>query len=186
MSLEIAKYDDVDSYYVVNKADYDAGLNLTADAPAIIQELRQATNEIILRQARLPDRCAVKISVAINPPRPRVRGYATFLHLIQGCSLPDLESVLGFRSGVLQQNGVYLYVIDALSLNQSNIAPRGNTDWSAGVTPRDLYNLSKAHGVEVKYHRDYPSATNPIAQFIILSDVPFLGSVRHIKPGEVV
>jgi len=186
MKLGIGKYDDDDSYYVVNKADHDVGLNSVAGGPKIIEELRQATNEIILRQARLPGQYVVKISVAINPPKPKVRGYTTFLHLIQGRSLPDLENTLGFRPGVLQQNGAYLYVIDSLALNQSNIAPRGNTDWSAGVSPRDLDNLSKAHGTEIKHHRDYPPAKNPIIQFVLLSEVPFLGAVRLIKPGEIV
>ncbi|MEX8520310.1 MAG: hypothetical protein AB3X44_17530 [Leptothrix sp. (in: b-proteobacteria)] len=186
MKLEIAKYDDDDSYYAVNKADYDAGLNSVANDPAIIQELRHATNEIILRHARLPGKFAVKISVALNPPRAKVRGYATFLHLVQGCSLSDLENTLGFRSGVLQQNGAYLYVIDALALNQNNIAPRGNTDWSAGISPRDIDNLSKAHGKTVQHHRNYPAASKPIIQFALLEEVPILGPVRLIKPGEVV
>lgn len=186
MKLGIASYDDDDSCYAVNKADYDARLNSVANEPAIIQELRQATNEIILRQARLPGQFPVKISAAINQPRPKVRGYATFLHLIKGSSLPELENMLGLRSGVLQHKGAYLYLIDALSLNQSNVAPRGNTDWSAGVTPRDLDNLSKLHGKEVKYHRDYPASSKPIIQFTVLSEVPFLGQIQLIKPGEVV
>lgn len=186
MKLGTEKYDDDDSCYAVNKADYDAGLNSVVNDPAAIQELRHATNEIILRQARLPGRFVVKISVALNQPKQKVRGYATFLHLIQGLSLFDLENTLGFRPGVLQQNGAYLYVIDSLALNQGNIAPRGKTNWSAGITPRDLDNLSKAHGKEIAYHRDYPPAKNPIIQFALLEDVPTLGSVRFIKQGEVV
>jgi hypothetical protein len=186
MNLGIEKYEDDDSFYAVNKADHDAGLNAVGHAPAAIQELRYATNEIILRQARLPGRFAVKISVALNQPKPKVRGYATFLHLVQGRSLSELEDTLGFRSGVLQLNGAYIYVIDALALNQCNIAPRGNTDWSAGIAPRDLDKLSKAHGKEIKHHRDYPPAKSPAIQFALLAEVPILRSVRHIRQGEVV
>lgn len=180
------KYEDEDSSYAVNKADYDAGLNSVANAPMALQEFRKATNEIILRQAALPGRFAVKISVALSQPKSKVRGYATFLHLIQGRSLSELENTLGFRAGVLQKYGAYLYVIDVLALNPGNIAPRGNTDWSAGITPRDLDNLSTAHGKEVKYHQNYPPAKNPVIQFVLLAEVPTLGSVRHIKQGEVV
>jgi hypothetical protein len=185
VTLSTAKYDDDEAYYVVNNADYDIGLNSTAGDPEIIQELRRATNDIIIRQAKMPGRFAVKIAAGLNQPRTTVKGYATFLHLIQGSSLAELEQQLGYKSGALQRNGAYVYLVDGLALNQNNIAPRGNTDWSAGVSPRDLDNLSKAAGKEIGYHRDYPAASKPIIQFVILEPVPHVG-IRFILPGGAV
>jgi hypothetical protein len=185
VKLSIAKYDDDDAYYAVNNADYNAGLNSTRGDPDIIQELRRATNDIIIRQAKVPGQFAVKVSAGLNQPRAKVRGYATFLHFIQGSSLTELEQKLGFKSGVLQQNGAYIYLIDALSLHQNNIAPRGNTDWSAGLSPRDLATLSEHHGKQVAYHRDYPAATRPMIQFAILEEVPHVG-IRFVSPGRLV
>ena len=64
--------------------------------------------------------------------------------------------------------------------------PRGNSDWSAGVTPRDLHNLSNKHGVSVEYDPNYPPASDPVIQFKILTAVPFVGAPRFIKSGETV
>jgi len=181
----IGKYDDDDAYYAVNNADYDVGLNSTSGDPEIIKELRRATNDIIIRQAKVPGQFAVKVSVGLNQPRAKVKGYATFLHFIEGSSLNELEQKLGFKNGVLQQNGAYVYLIDALSLHQDNIAPRGNTNWSAGLSPRDLATLSEQYGKDVAYHRDYPAATHPIIQFAVLEEVPYVG-IRFVKPGGFV
>ena len=183
MKLSKVKYDDEDAYYAVNLADYDAKLNSTDGAPEIIKELRRATNEVILRQAKKEGQRVVKVGVGTKPPTAKVRGYATFLSFIKGSGLADLERKLGFRAGVLQQHGAYIYHVDGLSLNANNIAPRGNTDWSAGVTPRDLDTLSKESGVSVGNHRDYPSATKPVLQFAILEEVSYVGEPVFIKPG---
>lgn len=185
MKLSIGKYDEDDAYYAVNNADYDVGLNSTSADPDIIKELRRASNDIILRQAKVPGQFAVKVSAGLNPPRAKVRGYATFLHFIQGSNLAELEQKLGFKSGVLQQNGAHIYLIDALSLQQGNIAPRGNTDWSGGMSPRDLATLSEQHGKAVANHRDYPPATRPIIQFAVLEEVPHVG-VRFVNPSGLV
>jgi hypothetical protein len=187
MTLTIAQYDDDAAFYVVNKADYDPALNaLDAEAPDIMKELRRDTIEIILRNARKAGEQLVKVSMAARPPATKVKGYATFLRFIQGSSLADLEGTLGFRAGTLQSTGAYVYQVDPLALNAKNIAPRGNSDWSAGVTPRDLDNLSRQTGKQIEYHRDYPAATRPIIQFAILEPVPVLGAPRVIKTGDVV
>lgn len=186
MILDIKRYDNDDAFYAINRADYERELNSVLDAPAALQEFRRATNEIILRQARRSDRSVVKVAAASLPLRASVRGYATFLHLLNGCTMQMLEDRLGFRPGSLQTAGVYLYTVDSFALNESNIAPRGNTDWSAGITPRDLHNLSRQHGNEVGYHREYPAAKDPIIQFIILEEVPYVGTIRCIRPGETV
>jgi hypothetical protein len=186
MSFGIARYDDDGAYYVVNKADYELGLNSVRGAPKIVQELRRETIGIILREAKKPGEQVVKVAMASRPPSPTVRGYATFLRFLSGSDLPELERKLGFKSGALQSAGAYVYHVDSLALNTNNIAPRGSSDWSAGVTPRDLHNLSQQHGMNVGYHRDYPPATQPIFQFTILEPVPFLGPPRFIKIGESV
>jgi hypothetical protein len=187
MSLTIAQYDDDAAFYVVNKADYEAGLNaLGDDAPDIMKELRRETTEIILRTARKAGEQVVKVSMGTRPPATKVKGYATFLRFIQGGSLAELERRLGFRSGALQTGGAYVYHLDPLALNASNVAPRGNSDWSAGVTPRDLHNLSQKTGKDVGYHKNYPPAAQPIIQFAILEEVPVLGAPRFIKQGDTV
>ena len=180
------KYDDDDALYAVNMADRDVNLNSTAGLPDIMKELRQDTNEILVRQAQKSGQSAVKIAVGGKPPTAKIRGYATFLSFIKGSDLPELEQKLGFKSGVLQLHGAYVYHVDGLALTTSNIAPRGNTDWSAGLSPRDLYVLSNAIGAPVGYHREYPPAAKPIPQFIILAEVPFIGPPRFVKLGDVV
>jgi hypothetical protein len=187
MTLSIAQYDDDAAFYVVNKADYDAALNALDDgAPDIMKELRRETIDIILRNARKAGEQVVKVSMGTRPPATKVKGYATFLRFIQGSSLVELEGKLGFRSGALQTGGAYIYHVDPLALNASNIAPRGNSDWSAGVTPRDLHNLSQKTAKDVGYHKNYPPAAQPIIQFAILEEVPFLGAPRFIKNGDTV
>ena len=185
MKLSIGTYDEDHAYYAVNNADYDMALNSTDGDLDIFKELRRATNDILIRKAIMPGQFPVKIATGLNQPRTKVRGYATFLHFIQGSSLAQLEEKLGFKTGVLQQHGAYVYLIDALSLHQGNIAPRGNTNWSAGVSPRDLATLSERSGKDVAYHRDYPAATSPIIQFAVLEEVPHVG-VRFVKPGGLV
>jgi hypothetical protein len=187
MTLTIAKYDDDAAFYVVNEADYHPHLNaLDAGAPDIMKELRRETIDIILRNARKADDHVVKVAMGSRPPAPRVKGYATFLRFLQGAGLAELEEKLGFKTGVLQASGAYVYTIDPLALNADNIAPRGNTDWSAGVTPRDLHNLSVKEGKPVGYHRDYPAAKQPIIQFAILEPVPYLGAPRFLRAGDTV
>lgn len=182
--LSARKYDDDDSYYVVNEADRDRSLDSVAGAPAIIQELRTATIEIILRNARNPGEIVAKVTTN-RSVKGKVSGYATFLKYIRGSDLDELERRLGMRAGVLQ-SGAYLYEVDPFSLNAGNIGPRGNTDWSAGVSPRDVDNVRKQQGVAAGYHRDYPTASKPIIQFIIYDQVPYIGSPRFIRPGEKV
>jgi hypothetical protein len=186
MRVDAAKYDDDDAYYAVNLADYDAQLNSTAGAPEIVKELRKSTVEILLAHAKKADQQVVKVAIGSKPPAPKVRGYATFLQFVVGSTLGELEQKLGFRTGVLQAHGAYIYHVNEHALNDRNIVPRGNTDWSAGVSPRDLHNLSRQSGVPVGYHRDYPAATIPIIQFCILEPVPYVGQPRFVKPGQTV
>jgi hypothetical protein len=187
MTLTFAQYDDDAAFYVVNKADYDAALNaVDDDAPDIMKELRRETIDVILRNARKIGEHVVKVSMGTRPPATKVKGYATFLRFIQGSTLANLEAKLGFRSGTLQTGGAYIYNVDPLALNASNIAPRGNSDWSAGVTPRDLFNVSQKSGTDVGYHRDYPAASQPIIQFAILEPIPIVGAPRFVRKGDTV
>ncbi|WP_207000299.1 hypothetical protein [Trinickia mobilis] len=173
------RYDHEDAYYAVIVDDL-------LGAPDALIELRRATNELILLHARRAGQQVVKVVAGDLPPRKTVKGYVTFLECIVNSRLQELEQKLGFKSGALQRYGAYLYNADALSLNVENIAPRGNTDWSGGVTPRDLFTLSEKMGADVGYHRDYPRAIHPIFQFEILKDVPIIGAPRFIVPNGVV
>jgi hypothetical protein len=186
VKLKFEKYKNEDAYYAINLADRNIFLNSVTEDIEIIQNLRRATNEIILRQAREAGQQVVKVGVGDRPPTAKVMGYATFLSFVRGSSLSELEQKLGFKTGVLQYFGAYIYQVDGLSLNTTNIAPRGNTDWSAGITPRDLFNLSKEGGVAVGNHKDYPAATMPIFQFAILEEVPVVGVPRFIKSSGMV
>jgi hypothetical protein len=186
MKMKFEKYTDSDDYYGVNEADYDASLNSLAGAPPIMQELRQGTIDILLRQASNEGQSVVKVTSGLVAVRPQVKGYATFLSQVKGSNLAELEQKLGFKAGVLQVNGAYIYTVNPLALNPGNIAPRGNTDWSAGLSPRDLHNLSNVAGVTVGNHRDYPAATKPILQFTILEPVPYLGGPRFLTGMAVV
>jgi hypothetical protein len=170
----------------VNLADEFAQFNSTKGMPPIMQELRQATNQLILEQARKLGQCAVKFVVGSNPVRPKISGYATFLSFVQGSSPAELEAKLGFKPGVLQAHGAYMYQVDVLALNSGIIAPRGNSDWPGGITPRDLYNLSLKNRSAVHYSPNYPPATQPIPQFVILQEVPYIGPPRFIHPDGVV
>ena len=178
MPLDFAKYEDDDAYYVVNPADHDASLNSVDGQPTVLQEFRLATIDILLAVARRTDQYVIKVTPYV-PPRTSVKGYVTFPRFLEGCDLGGLERRLGFRSAILA-GGAYLYTVNTASLNRTNIAPRGNTDWSAGVSPRDLANVSEKRGGSVSHHRDYPPASEPIIQFAILTPVPCMGAPRFI------
>ena len=186
MKLRAKKNDDDDAYYVDNLADEEKLHNSLEGAPPVMQELRRATNEIIVNRARKEGDYVVKVAVANKSPKARIRGYATFYSCIKGSTLPELEEKLGFKKDALKEHGIHLYQIDGSAINTENIAPRGNTDWSGGASPRDLYNLSQELGKDVKYHKDYPKSTSPIIQFVILEEIPCLRKPRRIEPGEVV
>jgi hypothetical protein len=177
MTAKACRYDDEDVYYAAIVDDID-------NAPAAQKELRQATIELILVHGRRPGQRVVKVTAGDRPVRSSVRGYATFLECVEHSDLRELEERLGFKTGALQHSGALLYFVDAFSLHAGNIAPRGNSDWSGGVTPRDLYELSARTGTEVGYHRDYPSASRPIIQFEIQTEVPVLGAPRFLGPHE--
>jgi len=173
--------------YVVNQADRrgNAHLNSVEDAPEVMQDIRRDTIETLLRVARRPDEQVVKVMSKYDGMQKTVSGYVTFLRFLKGSTCAGLERKLGYKAGALA-NGAYILNVDALALNADNIVPRGNSDWSAGVTPRDLDNLSKEHGVTVEYDPDYPPASEPIIQFRLLTDVPFIGVPRFIKGHETV
>jgi len=171
--------------FVVNKADRreKAHLNSVADAPEALRDIRRDTIETLLRVARKPGEQVVKVVAKSDDLPATVSGYVTFLRFLEGSTCSDLEKKLGFKPGALS-SGAHIFNVDALALNADNIVPRGNSDWSAGVTPRDLHNLSNKHGVTVEYDPSYPPASEPVIQFRILTAVPFIGRPRFIKPGE--
>jgi hypothetical protein len=151
-------------------------------------ELRRDTIESILRTARKPGEQVVKVAAVADPKEPplaKVKGYATFLRFLKGSGIAELEVKLGLAKGKLA-NGAYLYAVDPLSLNLSNVVPEGYTDWSDGVTPRELHNLSQKHGVTVTYDPRYPASASPIIQFRILDEVPYIGKPRFLKAGDIV
>ena len=149
-------------------------------------ELRRDTIEIILRTARKPGEQVAKVVAGDQPVRQTVGGYATFLRFLKGDGMAELENKLGFASGTLTRHGAYIYIVDPFSLNASNVVPEGYTDWSDGVTPRELHNLSQRSGVDVTYNPRYPAASAPIIQFRILDRVPYIGAPRFVKNDEVV
>lgn len=148
-------------------------------------ELRRDTVETILRVARKPGEQVAKVIRGDKPVYPMVRGFATFLRFLKGSSIAQLENKLGFAKGALA-HGAYIYAVDPLALNLSNVVPEGYTDWSDGVTPRELHNLSTKSGTRVTYDPEYPASSSPIIQFRILEDVPYIGQPRFVKPGEIV
>ena len=99
-------------------------------------ELRRDTIESILRTARKPGEQVVKVAAVVDnkPPAAKIKGYATFQRFLKGSGIAELEIKLGFAKGALA-NGAYIYTVDALSLNLSNVVPEGYTDWSDGITP---------------------------------------------------
>ena len=146
-------------------------------------ELRRDTVDIILRTARKPGEHVVKVIQGDDPVYATVKGgFVTFLRFIVGSTLPELEEKLGFAKGKLA-NGAHLYMVDPLSLDASNVVPEGYSDWSDGVTPRELHNLSAAAGAAVTYDPRYPASRTPIIQFRILDEVPYVGQPRFVKPG---
>jgi hypothetical protein len=177
-------------YHADKKVDRQTFSDSLRGEPAGFQdamtELRRDTIEIILRTARTRGQQVVKVVKGDDPVWPTVRpGFATFLRFLQGSGIPELEETLGFAKGTLS-HGAYLYSVDHLSLNASNIFPEGYTDWSDGVTARERYVLSQKHGVPVTDHPSYPASTKPIIQFRILDEVPYVGQPRFVKPGEIV
>ena len=153
-------------------------MNSVAGQPEALQNIRAATVEILLARARNAGDTVVKVTMN-KPPCPAVKGYVTFLSQIAGSDLASLERKLGFRPGVLQQ-GAYVYSVDGSALHAGNIAPRGNSNWSAGVSPRDLDNLTKQVGAPVGYHKNYPPALDPVLQFTVLEPVPYVGAPRFV------
>lgn len=179
-------YTDPDGpYYVVNTADprdKDSAGDDLSDQPEATLELRAATISSILRTIQNPRNAVVKISM-VGAARPKVRGYATFAHFLDGATLQQLETMLGYRSGVLQ-NGCNVYYLEPHDIKADNIGPRYLTSWSAGVSPRDLHNLSKQAGKPVGYHPNYPAASDPIFQFVIFRAEVGYRDLKVLQPGE--
>jgi hypothetical protein len=155
----------------------------------VMTELRRDTIDIILRTAHKPGEQVVKVVAgdnAVTATVPiKVRGFVTFLRFLKGSGLAELETKLGFAKGALSM-GAYIYNVDPFALNATNVVPEGYTDWSDGVTPRELHNLSQKHGVPVTYNPKYPASSAPIIQFRILEDVPYVGAPRFVRNGETV
>jgi len=172
-------------HLIRNRADEFPEYDRHEDAP-IIDETRAATVAVILNHARTKPDPIVKVSRDLIP-RPTVKGYATFLSQIKGKTLAQLESSLGFAQGRLSL-GAMVYFVDAFALDSSNIAPRGNTNWSAGVTPEELHKMreSNPHLTIRDAHPDYPRAETPIYQMVIYRHVSHDGRPRRIDPGTTV
>lgn len=150
-----------------------------------MSELRRDTIETILRVARKPGEQVAKVIRGDKPVYATVRGFCTFMRFLKGSGIPELEKKLGFAKGALA-HGAHIYVVDPLSLTLSNVVPEGYTDWSDGVTPRELHKLSIRKGEAVTYDPEYPASPSPIVQFRILDDVPYIGQPRFVKPGAIV
>lgn len=177
---------DKQTFNAVNHADDPAYKQLNAIeavAPPIMHELREATVKLLIARARKPGESVVKIRAVSLAVVSKVRGYVTFGSCLQGASLAEAEDRLGFKAGVLQAHGAHVYRVDPFALTLTNIAPRGTSAWSGGITPRDLHNLSQEAGKEVSYHPNYPSARASILQFFLIEEVRCLGQPVFVGPG---
>jgi hypothetical protein len=65
-----------------------------------------------------------------------VSGYVTMLKFVNYCTIPELETRLGMAPGHLR-NGVDIFFVDE-QLTPERIGARFTSQWSAGVSPRDL------------------------------------------------
>lgn len=188
MSLHLGyrKYDDDEAYYVVNWADKSPYLNSIELLPDSLKELRSQNIELLLGLARKSGEQVVKFTTGHRQPETRIKGYATFLSSVRGCSLPDLEESLGFKPGVLVSAGAYCYRVDVSALNANNVVPRGTTAWPGGISPRELEEYSDKVGRNLETHRDYPASENPVIQFCILEKVGTIGVPRYLNYDDVV
>lgn len=185
MAGKAKRYKNGLGYYAENPADENAELDKLHGYPDAILEFRRGTVELLLNHARRPEVSVAKVVSGAEPVFDRVYGYVTFLSCIEGADLAELEKRLGFRTGVLTSRGAHLYRVDPSALTSKNVAPRGNTDWSAGITPRDLDSLTKTVGETVEHHREFPAAEIPIIQFRIhWPPVPCLGAPRFLKDND--
>jgi len=184
MDFEAQEYsDDPASWYAANLSDRIGSKNHFVGGPAALNELREATIGIILARARRSGVQVVKVVPATAKVWPKIGGYMTFLdQLAPGSTLDEIEDQVGFRRGALA-DGARLYTIAATSLRSDNLAPRYTSAWSAGISPRDLENIERDSGHKVDYHRDYPPATRPVFQFVLLERVTPTGPPRMIPPG---
>ena len=171
-NLRFATYDNDSRLYVVNPADRAGD---PSDAHPAIRQLQTASRAVILRACRNPDNVVVKVTDA-GPHYTQVRGYVTLASFLKGANPQELERRLGMRSGALS-GGCRVHQVDSRALTVDNIGPRYMTSWPAGVSPRDLDLLSQRVPRPVDYHRDYPPASEPIAQFVLYRPVPTVRSV---------
>src|SRR5688572_30116278 len=187
MNLDVKKSDS--GHHPLKKVDKQTFATSLKDASyaekEVMSELRRETIDIILRNARKPGEQVVKVVEGDKPVASKVRGFATFLRFLKGSGMAELEAKLGFAKGALS-TGAHIYNVDPLALNATNVVPEGYTDWSDGVTPRELHNLSQKRGVAVTYDPKYPASTDPIIQFRILDEVPYIGPPRFVRNGETV
>jgi hypothetical protein len=96
-----------------------------------------------------------------------VSGYVTMLKFVNYCTIPELETRLGMAPGHLR-NGVDIFFVDE-QLTPERIGARFTSQWSAGVSPRDLLR------VDAKYHDSYPASSSPVFQAVIFSNSPTKG-----------
>ena len=164
----MATYDDDGFIYAENPGDKQ-GDDLS-NTHSAIREMRAQSVGIILKAVKKPHINVVKITKR-GPPRNMVRGYVTTANFLQGATPRQFERMLGFRNGALK-DGCMIYYVDDHFLRADNIAPRAFTDWPSGISPRELESRIRSAGKIVRYHPDFPPASDPIPQFVIHRPVP--------------
>lgn len=89
------------------------------------------------------------------------------LKFVNHRNVAELEVRSGIAPGLLR-NGVDVFFIDQ-ELASDQIAPRYSTQWSAGVSPRDLFRTG------ARYHPSYPASASPLFQCVIFRNRPARG-----------
>ncbi len=158
----------VDSHGYAGNLGDDEGDDLSNMSPAVL-EFRILSIEAILRAVNKPFERVVKVLPRNfelgEKDHHEISGYVTMARFLQGATPQQFEKMLGFKERFLQ-NGVYILYVLPSDLSKTNISPRYYTSWSAGISPRDLENLS-TENKKAGYHPDYPAATDPVPQFVI-------------------
>ncbi|MEA2742936.1 MAG: hypothetical protein QOG73_1600 [Acetobacteraceae bacterium] len=156
---------------VQNEADY-VGDDFQSMTPAE-REIRAETVNIILGLfKRGGDFTCTKVrsrreNVKTADGFYEISGYVTMLQFVNHCTILEMEARNGMMAGLLR-NGVDIFFVDQ-ELAADQIAPRYTTQWSAGVSPRDLLRVG------ARYHDSYPASTSPIFQAVIFRNRPARG-----------
>lgn len=179
MAIGTMKLSRTEAGFVHNQADRE-GDDLDSMAVAE-QEIRAETVEILLR---LFKRGGDFTCTKVQPRRENIKtpqnakiadgfflvsGYISMLQFINHCTVPELEARNGMSPGMLR-NGAFIFFVNQ-PLDRKQFAPRYTTQWSAGVSPRDL------DRVGANYHTSYPASKSPIFQASIFQNNPATGQL---------